>query len=187
MLETLAVALAIFLLRVLGNAITTFRLIMLARGKELITAILGFFESLVFAVALGAVVTNLDSIINLIAYAGGYAVGSSVGMWMERRMTLGYVSIHVVSRNDGHKVANAIRDAGYGATEIIGHGADSDVLVIESVIERHNMEECINVIQGVDDDAFITTQTLQSTRRGYVPAVRPGLTRLVNRMRHHQS
>lgn len=181
MLETIAVATGIFLLRVLGNTVTTIRLVMLNRGRNYIVAVLSFFESLIFTIALGAVVTNLDSMPNLIAYCGGFAVGSSVGLWLEKRLTLGYVILTTFSRESGHAVAKAIREAGFGATEIDAHGADGDVIIIESIIERSNLSACTTAIQSVDKDAFITTQTLQSTRHGYIPAVRPGLARIINR------
>lgn len=181
MLETIAVATGIFFLRVLGNTITTIRLVMLNRGRNFIVAFLSFFESLIFTIALGAVVTNLDSLPNLMAYCGGFAVGSSVGLWLEQRLTLGYIILTVFSQERGHDVAEAIRKAGFGATEIDAHGAEGDVLIIESIVERSNLPKCTTAIQSVDKDAFITTQTLQSTRRGYIPAVRPGLTRIINR------
>ncbi len=178
MLEIIGVAIGIFLLRVLGNTITTLRLVMLARNRMRMTFVLSFIESLIFAVALGAVVTNLDSILNLVAYAGGFAVGGPVGMWLESKLTFGYVSLTVISPNYGHAVAEAIRQAGFGATEVAGQGAEGDVVVIETVLERNDLSACLDAIQKADSNAFVTTQALQSTRHGYVQAVRPGLARL---------
>jgi len=180
MLETVGLALLIFFLRILGNAITTMRLVFLNRDQSLTVAVLGFFESLTFAVALGFVVTNLDSLLNLLMYCLGYAVGSHVGFWLERRLTLKYVVLNIISREGHEDVANAIREAGFGATTIMGHGAEGQVYVVESVVERHNLNKCMVAIQKADPDAFITTQNLSSTRKGFVPAVRPGLAHWLN-------
>ncbi|NDJ85779.1 MAG: hypothetical protein GYB66_07830 [Chloroflexi bacterium] len=181
MIETIAFATGIFLMRVLGNAVTTFRLVMLARDREFVVLILGFFESLIFAIAIGAVVANLDSLINLFAYSSGYAVGGSVGIWMERQLTLGYVALTAISKDNGPEIAEALRDKGFGATEVVGHGADGSVLMIETILERHNLQAAIATVQFIERDAFITTLNLQSRQRGYIPAVRPGLARMLNR------
>ena len=47
------------------------------RGKKLIVWILGFFQSLIFVVAISSVLTQLDNILNVIGYATGFATGSS--------------------------------------------------------------------------------------------------------------
>lgn len=183
MIETLLVALGIFLIRIVGNAISTLRLVMLARDRDSIVLILSFLESLTFAVAIGAVVSNLDSVLNLIAYSGGYAIGSSLGVWLERKLTLGYLQLTTISPGNGIRIAEAVREAGFGATEIDGYGAEGHVLIIEIVIERQQLKRTMAIIQQIDPDAFITTRTLQSTRRGFIPAVRPGLNRFLNRAR----
>lgn len=181
MLESVSVALGIFLLRVLGNTITTLRLVMLARGKTGAVFILGAFESLIFAIALGSVVSNLNSFLNLAAYSLGFATGGNVGIWLERKLMTGYVTLHVVSTSKGHEIAVAIRNAGFGATEFTGLGAEGEVMIVESTVERKNLAACQAAVQQADPQAFITTQALQSTRRGYIPAMRPGLARFVNR------
>lgn len=181
MLETIGVAVGIFLLRVLGNTTTTFRLVMLSRGKSGMVFILGALESLIFAIALGSVVSNLNSILNLAAYSLGFATGGNIGIWLERRLMTGYVMLHIISSHKGHEIAAAIRTAGFGATEFSGLGADGQVMIIESTVERKNVAACTAAVQQADPQAFITTQALQSTRRGYIPAVRPGLARFLNR------
>lgn len=183
MLESIGVAVGIFLIRVIGNSITTIRLVMLARDRDVIVFILSFLESLTFAVAIGAVVSNLSSPLNLIAYSGGYAIGSSVGIWLERKLTLGYVQLTATSTEFGQEIAIAIRESGFGATEVIGHGANGQVVIVESVVERSDLKKCIDTIQKIDAKVFITTRTLQSTRHGFIPAVRPGLSRVINRPR----
>jgi uncharacterized protein YebE (UPF0316 family) len=181
MSDEVGIALGIFVLRILGNTITTLRLVMLARGRSGITFALSFLESTVFAVALGAVVQNLTYIPNLVAYSLGFAIGSSAGIWLERKLTLGYVKLSVISRQQGHEVANSIREAGFGATELDGHGVEGNVFVVETVVERHHIASCVQAIQKTDPHAFITTQALQSTYRGYIPAIQPSLARLLNR------
>jgi uncharacterized protein YebE (UPF0316 family) len=178
--QMLVVALAIFVVRVLNNALATMRLILITRGRRISSSVLAFIESLMFVLVIGTVVSNLGDIPNLVAYAGGFAVGGYIGMWLEDRLALGYVLLMAVSRTKGQAVVKAIREAGFGATEIAGRGVEGEVLIVESIMERHQLETCINIIQQIDPDTFITTQTLRSSRRGYMPVVRPGLTKMFN-------
>jgi uncharacterized protein YebE (UPF0316 family) len=179
--EVIALAFGIFALRVLGNTITTIRLVLLTRGKRVSSSVLAFFESLIFAVVIGTVVTNLGSIINLMAYCGGFAVGGYVGLWLEDKLTLGYVSLVTVSRSKGAEVARAVREAGFGATEMTGRGADSEVSIVESIVERHDVETCRAIIERVDPAAFVTVRHLTARQHGYFPEVNPGLMRRFNR------
>lgn len=181
MVETLGFAFGIFLIRIFGNAISTLRLVMLARDRDGIVLVLSFLESLTFAVAISAVVTNLDSVLNLMAYSSGYAIGSYLGVWLERKLMLGYVQLTITSPALGKEIVAAIRESGFGATEITGYGANGEVLIIESVIERKQTKEAIALIQSIDPKAFITTRTLQSTFYGFVTAVRPGVNRRAKR------
>ncbi|PJF41009.1 MAG: hypothetical protein CUN55_12095 [Phototrophicales bacterium] len=181
MIETLLVALGIFLIRIIGNAISTLRLVMLARDRDVAMFILSFLESLTFAVAISAVVANLSSLINLIAYSGGFAVGNYLGVWLERKLTIGYVQLAITSPQHGKEIANAIRQAGFGATEIIGYGVNGEVMIVESVIERRHLKTTIEIAQSIDPLAFITTRSLQNTFYGFIPSVRPGLYLMRNR------
>lgn len=181
-LEAIAFAVGIFLVRVLGNTITTIRLILITRGNKLYSTILAFFESLIFVVVLGAVVNNLNSIVNLIAYCGGFAVGGYFGQWLEDKWTRGYIMVMVVTRQreKGEAIAKAIRAAGFGATEVSGRGGEGEVSIVESIIERHDLTKCNEIIQSIDADSFVTIQNLRATQRGYVPVTQPSLTRMFN-------
>ncbi len=181
-IEAIALAAGIFAVRVLGNTITTIRLILITRGNKFWSTILAFFESLIFVLVLGAVVSNLGSILNLMAYCGGFAIGGYVGQWLEEKMTRGYVMVMVVTREQekGAAIAKAIRAAGFGATEVSGRGGEGDVSIVESIIERHDLGKCSEVIQSIDPDSFITVQNLRMTQRGYVPVTQPSLTRMFN-------
>lgn len=181
MFETLGFAALIFFMRVFGNTITTMRLVFLNQGKTFLVTVLGFFEALIFTVALGAVVNNLDSLFNLFVYCLGYAVGSHLGMWLEQKFTLGYVLVRAISRQNGHPLAVAVREAGLGATEITGKGAEGDVIIVESVVERHNLGKCMDALRKADPSVFIFTNSIGSRERGFIPTVRPGMARFTNR------
>ncbi len=165
--DVLLVAGGIFVLRVIGNMITTIRLIVIVRGQKFATAVLGFTEALIFAVALGSVVANLDNILNLMAYSLGYAVGGYLGMMVENRLIQRFISVQALSMQYAHEIAVAIRDAGYGATETWGEGAKGHHGVVTAVVGHHQVNEVVKVIESVDPKAFVTMSELRGTSHGY--------------------
>ena len=137
--DMLLVAVGIFALRVIGNMITTIRLIFIVHGQKFMTALLGFIEALIFAVALGSVVTNLDNIVNLMAYALGYAVGGYLGMMVEQRLIQRFISVQALSMHHAHAIALAIRKAGYAATESWGEGVQGHHGTVTAVVGHHQV------------------------------------------------
>ena len=56
------------------------RVIFAIRGKRGIAAVLGFIQALVWIFAVGNAVKHLDSVLHVLGYAGGYAMGTYVGV-----------------------------------------------------------------------------------------------------------
>jgi uncharacterized protein YebE (UPF0316 family) len=166
-LEVLTVAGGIFLLRVIGNMLTTLRTVMLVRGQKIQSSILAIFESLVFAVALGSVVSNLGNIANLTAYVMGYAIGGYLGLVVEGRLIQKFVAVQVISPRHAHDIAQAIREVGYGATESWGMGGGGQVGSVTAVVGHHQVKEVCQVVKGVDPAAFVMMEELRGISQGY--------------------
>ncbi|MCA9319888.1 MAG: DUF2179 domain-containing protein, partial [Planctomycetes bacterium] len=79
-------ALVIFLARIGDVSIGTLRTILVFRGRSIPAAVLGFFEVLIWITAAGQVIRNLDAWYLTIAYAGGFAMGNIVGIWLESKL-----------------------------------------------------------------------------------------------------
>ncbi len=165
--EVLLGAAGIFALRVIGNMITTLRLIWIVRGQKMISAVAGAFEALVFAVAIGSVVSNLDNLWNMGAYCIGYAVGGYIAMVLEQRLVRRYVAVHIISPEHGHEVAEAIRAAGHGATELFGRGARGEVGSVTAVVGHLEVDDVVREVRRVDPNAFITLEELRAISQGY--------------------
>lgn len=165
---------AIFVLRVIGNMITTVRLVLIVRGRKISSSILGIFEALIFAVALGTVVTNLDHIWNLSAYCLGYAVGGYLGMVMEDYMIQRFVLVQAISPRLAHEIAVAVREAGFGATESFGQGVDGQVGTVAIAASHHQVSQVVKIIQTVDPKAFVMMEELRAVSRGFFRLLHSG-------------
>ncbi len=165
--DTLLTAGGIFLLRVVGNMLTTVRLVLIVRGQKLSSAGLAVIETLIFAIALGSVVSNLTNVWNLGAYSVGFAVGGYLGMTLEQRLIQRFVSVHVISPRYSHEIAIAIRQAGFGATETYGQGAEGQVGAVTAVVTHRDVDAVVGVVKTVDPKAFVMLEELRGISQGY--------------------
>ncbi len=166
-INALSGALLIFILRVVGVTLATLRTLLMTRSLEWQSAFLGFFEVLVYVLAIGKVVNDLNNIPNVIGYCLGFSVGTVIGIRLERRMALGFVAVHVVSSEKGHLVAQALRDAGFGATLSWGEGRSGAVAIIEAVVGRKEADAAADVVHSADTDAFVVIEEARSVDRGW--------------------
>lgn len=159
-------ALAIFLLRIVDVSCDTMRVIFAIRGKRVIAASLGFVQALVWIFAVGAAVKHLGSILHVLGYAGGYAMGTFVGVSLEQAIAYGVAPVRVVSRTAGVEIANALRDSGHGVTVFPGVGRDGAVEILNSVVQRGHLADVLDIIAAKDNDAFVTVEEPKVLRGG---------------------
>jgi len=57
----------------------TLRVLVVMRGRRKTAWVLGFFQSLIFVIAITSVLSNLDNPLNILGYAAGFATGIVVG------------------------------------------------------------------------------------------------------------
>lgn len=170
--NTLAIGVLIFGLRVVNNAIGTVRLVTLARGQRAITAVLAFFEALVFAITISGVVADLSNIVNLMAYCGGFAVGSWLGMALESRLVTAFLIINVFATEQGHTIALALRQAGFGVTEMLGEGHEGNVTMLRSVINHRDADRLMSIVHQINPEAFVAIEQARTVQGGTLRSTR---------------
>jgi uncharacterized protein YebE (UPF0316 family) len=159
--------LVIFCLRVTDMSLDTLRVLFVIRGGKAASWVLGFFQSSIWVVAITSALRNLDDPWNLIAYAGGFATGNVVGMAIEERLAVGHANLRIISPGRGSAVAEAIRSAGYAATEISGSGKDGMVSVINSSVRRRDISRLEKRVEEIDPEAFLTIEEVRPLHRGF--------------------
>lgn len=166
-IQILQGALFIFALRIVDVAMGTVRVILITRGFRKWATVIGFIEITIWIVAISQTLAELDNIWNVFGYSGGFAMGTLVGMWIENRLALGNADIHIISLEKGVEIAEAIRKAGYGATQLQAIGQSGPVAQIDIVIPRKEINAVIRLVNGVDPTSFITIADAQTVIRGY--------------------
>lgn len=158
MLNIIFGALFIMCLRICDVTIGTFRTILVVQGKKYYAAMAGFFEVLIWIFAMRYIVGHMDQIINLFAYAAGFATGNILGITLEEKVALGFVQLNVISMKFADSIANELRKSKHGVTILPGEGGRGGVAVIVAIIKRREMKEIIKLIESIDPNCFITVQ-----------------------------
>lgn len=158
--------LVILLARIVDVSLDTLRVLFAFRGRRVVSGILGFFQALVFIVAVGTAIRHLDSLGHVLGYATGFAIGTIVGITIERALAYGLATVRVVSRHAGVEIAEGLREQGYGVTEFGGYGKEGRVEFLHSVVHRSHLDEVLRIVDGHDPDAFVTVEEPQVLRGG---------------------
>jgi uncharacterized protein YebE (UPF0316 family) len=158
----------IFVARVVNVSMGTVRSLMAMRGEKKLATVISFFESLIFIVAISRVLQNVDNIWNILGYSSGFAVGTWTGLKIEERLALGYAEVQVITQSAGNELADALRNAGYGVTEVVGEGLRGKVHVLTVVANRRDVPAITELASQVDDKAFVTVDGASRVYRGHL-------------------
>jgi uncharacterized protein YebE (UPF0316 family) len=167
----------IFFARVCDVTIGTVRIIFVSRGHKFLAPLIGFFEILIWLVAIGKIFQNLNNITCYIAYAGGFAAGNFVGIYIEERLAMGTLVIRVITRKWASELITGLRSAGYGATSITAQGGSGTVSVIYSVIKRSDLDDVVAIIKKFNPKAFYSIEDVRFVSEGVFPLNKSGSRR----------
>lgn len=160
----------IFFARICDVTLGTIRIILVARGKRNIAPFLGFFEVLIWIVAIGQLVQHIHSVTAYLMYAAGFATGNYVGMWLEDKIALGMVIVRIILSQGGDELARALHDNGFGVTFYDGEGSNGPVKLIFTIVPRKSLETVKSIIHQYHPSAFISIEDIRSTQAGVFPA-----------------
>lgn len=158
MLDSILGALLIMSMRICDVTIGTMRTLLVVQGKKYYAALAGFFEVLIWIFAMRFIVQNLDQIINLFGYAGGFALGNILGITIEQHIGIGFSQINIISRHFADKIADALRKSKFGVTLLPGEGTAGGVSILVIVIRRKQQKSVLKLIDSIDPTAFISVQ-----------------------------
>ncbi len=154
-----AVGLLIFLLRVIDVSIGTIRTISVVHGRTRFAVALGFFEVLVWVVAVAQVVARLGAEPWLAPfYAGGYSAGVGVGMLIEQKLALGRFVIRIISRSRGREIADALSGQGEVLATFAGEMGNGPVSLVFVSARGQRVRAVLDAARRVDPDLFYTVE-----------------------------
>ena len=161
------IPLLIFVARVMDVSLGTMRIIFVSKGQRRLAPIVGFLEILVWLVAIGQVVQNLDRPLNYFAYAGGFAAGTWVGLKMDEKLAMGLLAVRVITQKDAQELIDKLRDGQFGVTSVAAKGLSGRVRLIFTVVRRRDLKRLMEVIQTHNPQAFVSVSDVRVASEGY--------------------
>jgi uncharacterized protein YebE (UPF0316 family) len=159
--------LLIFFARIMDVSIGTMRLIFVSKGYKFYAPMLGFFEVIIWLLAIGQIMQHLDNFLCYLAYGLGFATGNYLGIFLEEKMSLGTVLIRVVSKSDTSELINNLRNENFGASLVDIEGMTGKQKMIFTIVKRIDLKDVMNIIQEHNPQAFITIEDVKTAREGY--------------------
>jgi uncharacterized protein YebE (UPF0316 family) len=159
----------IFLARLVDVSFGTLRIIFLARGRKWIAPMLGFFEIMIWLLAIGQIFKNLNNFACYVAYAAGFATGNFVGIWIEQKLAIGMQVVRIITKLDANKLIRSIRSLGYGLTVVDGEGTSGPVKILYTLIRRKDMPKIVSMIQNYNPKAFYSVEDVRLAASGIFP------------------
>ncbi len=162
----------IFFSRILDVSLGTIRVRMIVQRNRFLAALIGFFEVFIFILIVSKVIQNIGNIINVVAYALGFATGNLVGITISERMSRPILNVNILSREKWKEIEEALRNAGFGVTRLPAFGKEGMASLLNVVISAKSLPRLREIVYSIDPKAFMFAQPVESLRGGYVYGIK---------------
>lgn len=160
------IPLLIFAARVCDVSVGTMRVMLVVQGKRYAAACLGVVEVTIWVLAVREALLHLPNPFAIIAYAGGFATGTLIGMTIEDKLAFGYRAVRVINPEADTDLARTLREEGYRATKLTGYGRDGPVDVVFLVVRRRGVRELLQRLSEAAPRAFVTIERVEQPHGG---------------------
>ncbi|PKL40560.1 MAG: hypothetical protein CVV44_02860 [Spirochaetae bacterium HGW-Spirochaetae-1] len=157
----------IFFARICDVSIGTIRIVMISRGYRTVAPIFGFFEVLIWLMAISRALASLDNIYSYFIYAAGFAAGNYMGMWLEEMMPFGYKSLRVITSKEVSVLPLTLRSEGFGVTVVDGTGLRGPVSILYSLVPKKSVKKYIDIVTILEPRAFVTIEEVRVSGEGF--------------------
>lgn len=162
----------IFLARVADVSIGTLRLIFISKGFRIFAPLLGFFEVIIWLLAIRQIMQHMDNFAAYLAYGLGFATGNYIGMILDDKISLGKVILRVIPKAHAPEIIRFLREQSFGVTAVEAEGKAGKVKVIFSTMKKKDLKVALGIINQYDPQAFYTIEDVTAVKEGYFRAAR---------------
>ena len=157
----------IFLARIGDVSIGTLRLIFISRGFKFYAPLLGFFEVIIWLLAIGQIMQHLDNFMCYLAYGLGFATGNFIGIILDEKLSLGTVLVRIIPKKDPAELINRLRAEKFGASLVDIEGMTGKLKMIFAIIKRQDLKEVMAIVSDHNPNAFVTIEDVKTAQEGY--------------------
>lgn len=150
----------IFISKIIENALSTLRLIVVANGKKKLGAILQGIIALVWIFVTGMVIINVnEDPIKIVIFCIGSIVGSYLGSVLEEKIAMGTnMLVCVVKDMYEQIVKEKLKD--YQIITLCEKDKNYSILFI--VMRRKEIKEISNLIKDIDNEAILISEKIKT-------------------------
>jgi uncharacterized protein YebE (UPF0316 family) len=168
-----ALALFVFGLRIVDVSLGTLRTLSVVQGHLMVSVLIGFFEILLWGIAVANVILRVqESPILLLAFAGGFAAGNAAGIALERSLGIGRVVLRMVVSRKPEEIAELMRSKGHVMTTFKGEGRDGPRTLMFTTCTRRTLSQLVKEVAALDPQMFYTVDRFSNPGHG-VPLPHP--------------
>lgn len=164
--------LLIFVARISDVTLMTLRIVFSAQGRRSIAPIVGFFEVLIWILAVSQIMRNLTNPLTYIAYAAGFAAGNYMGLFIEQKLAMGMVAVRVFLKQDCDHLMSLLRENGFGVTKLSAMGTQGSIDILYTLIPRRNLKQVVDLIHQIDPKIFYAVEEIRTASQGVFPSSR---------------
>ena len=161
--------LLIFIARMCDVSLGTLRNVFISKGLKKVVPIVSFFEVLIWLISMRQIMKNLHNPLCYITFAGGFATGTYLGMYIERRLALGLQVLRIITAHEARELIHALAEANVGLTVVDGHGVKGPVKIIFTIIKRKDLQQIRELIHKYNPSAFYSIEDIRHANLGVFP------------------
>jgi uncharacterized protein YebE (UPF0316 family) len=158
--------LLIFIARTCDVTLATLRSVFVSKGMRHVVPFIGFFEVLIWLVSIRQIMQHLDNPMTYLGFAGGFAMGTYVGLRIESRLALGMQVLRIITQGEPVELILALQKANIGTTVIDGHGSKGPVKIILTIVRRKDIDLVKKLINEYQPNAFFSIEDIRIASQG---------------------
>jgi len=150
----------IFISKIIENALSTLRLIVVANGKKILGAILQGIVALVWIFVTGIVIIDINKDpIKIIIFCGGSIVGSYLGSLLEQKIGMGTNMIMCVIKEEYEEdVKEKLED--YKIITLCEKDKNYSILFV--LTRRKEIYKISEIVKQMDNNAIIISEKIKT-------------------------
>jgi|HigsolmetaAR203D_1030402.scaffolds.fasta_scaffold06640_2 Uncharacterized protein conserved in bacteria len=138
-------------------SLLSIRLILMVKGVRYVAALISAVEIGIYVAGFKIILDHLTSPLHFVVYCLSYAGGVLLGVRIEERLAIGYITVEVVCDEQRDDLAARLREKGYGVTRWLGEGKEGKRWVHTVVTKRKLQQQLYQDILALDPHAFIVS------------------------------
>ncbi len=156
-METIGIGLLIMLARMADVTIGTLRVISVIDGRMKTSFILGFLEVVIWLSVISVTLTRIEENPWLgLFFALGFSIGNVLGIWVERRIPLGNLTLRVVGGDEVRALAAELHERDLRTTLLKGEGFSGEKNMLFCFMPKGALPKVMPLLKSRRDQVFFT-------------------------------